>query len=367
MNEEQEFYTAITQFNQQHYTEAVRLTSDIIKARNLANDLLADTYYLQARAFAALERSSSAKSALIESLSLGFYAVQHMKSDTSLAKVFLPEQWQDLIQAARNNLIKKIKQQKVSLTALNHTASIAQSQCIEWDWLSLTDDYYRTLLRSSGLSIQPSDCFSAIYAVGKYVKSLWSHSPNQVAEVGTSQSILNEAIAGASFRCLEYALLFCDLIAAVGHRARLVYLFTKTVAKPKLGQSHVVAEVFCVKTRQWIAVDVQWGVIPKRNEQMLSALQLQASLYRQAPVQWLSIDQESDRDTQLFYEYWLLPYLHFIGVLIDQNPKTPVEAKKAMAILVPDGELPPTYFQGNPLPWQFLQVAPECFISPPSI
>ncbi len=364
MSDEETFYVAIELFNQHRYTDVVSATKELLQ-KPISNVLRADTYYLQARALIECNLPSAAKKALVSSLKAGFNAIQHIKCEAPLEALHTPSEWAACLRKVRMNLADCSRVQREKFIQPSYPAVGPHDNSTSFTWLSMDDKYYKELLIHSELNGDFSDCLLAIRTIGRFVKTLWKHNPSRLSKVGTSLNILNEAFAGASFRCLEYALLFCDLISACGHRARVTYLMTADIDKPKLGQSHVVAEVYCIRERQWLMVDVQWGLLAKLNGHVISTRYFQSLLYAQSPVDYESFGDPIDSDMKQFYEYWIMPYLHYIAVFTDQKPIVPIETKTEMAILVPENiSHLPQKFQGAHLPWRLLSVGVNLLYEP---
>lgn len=263
MSEEKDFYQAIELFDQQRYNETIDATENLIQ-RNSTPNHLADIYYLQARALAACNKIDAAKNAILHSIESGFHAIQHIKQEARLAKLFSPEEWETHLKNVRSNLKGLHNIQVKSWSPPVYAEHGKNDSEIIFNWQPSNKIYYQQLFTHTPLNNQYANCESAIMAVGQFVNQLWQHHPASTPTIGTSLQILMEAFQGASFRCTEYALLFCDLMTAVGFYGRTVQLLTKTIESPSLGQSHTVAEVYDAKEKQWIMVDVQWGLTAKK-------------------------------------------------------------------------------------------------------
>lgn len=181
--------------------------------------------------------------------------------------------------------------------------------------------------------------------IAQFAHSAFDHNGDIQPSCSDPVTILEEAQAGARFRCVEYSHLGAWLMVAYGLKARTINIMTKDVETKEYGAGHVVVEFYAGTQHGWIMADIQAGVVARHSNKLLSALELR-DLIDGATIENFDGTKFTEpagryRDN---YKEWLKPYLYFIDRPQELNFEYSVDPKPHF-ILVPDGVKPPKYFQ----------------------
>ena len=181
--------------------------------------------------------------------------------------------------------------------------------------------------------ILPGSCLLA-----GWVTSRWSHSGTNMLSRPDPLTILREAKAGASFRCVEYSTVMVGAAQAMGMPARTIGLKTRQAATTASSAGHVVVEVWLKTHQKWAMVDPQFGYIPVLDGVLLNAVELQQALADgnkatllcpEGPVGWLE---------RTHYLLWIGPYLFYFDSAADQRVfNDPAERSGGALMPVPEG------------------------------
>jgi len=173
-----------------------------------------------------------------------------------------------------------------------------------------------------------------------WVHALWQHDGWNRPSAPDALTILAEAAAGASFRCVEYSVVTAASAAALGLPSRVLELKTADAETREHGAGHVAAEVFLPDLGRWVLVDSQWGVIPTHAGTPLSGLELRLALDSGAAVaSSCAVSEATVHD----YLTWIGDYLFYFSVQLDNRSFGPPGGAKLM--LGPTGVEAPTVFQ----------------------
>lgn len=184
-----------------------------------------------------------------------------------------------------------------------------------------------------------------------YAHSLFGHDGNNTPSSSDPLTILKEAKAGKSFRCVEYSTLAAGLLWAYGVPARTVGLKTRDVETREYGAGHVVIEFWSSDYKKWIMCDVQAGVIPKKQNLLLSAYELKKELDQNKSVNFIPVNGSRHSgvrpyDDKKNYKEWIREYLYFIDTPIKLTLGNEDKRKQQIVMLVPKVAQPPIMFQG---------------------
>jgi hypothetical protein len=189
-------------------------------------------------------------------------------------------------------------------------------------------------------------------AIIGYAHSLFTHDGDNTPLAADPLTILKEAKAGKSFRCVEYSTLAAGLLWAYGIPARTVGLKTQDVETREYGAGHVVIEFWSHDQAKWIMSDVQAGIIPFYQDKPLSAYELRqtldekhAAIYKPVADSRFAGDDAPYGDKQNYSE-WIHEYLYFIDTPVELTLGNEDKPRQQIAMLVPDGVKPPEMFQG---------------------
>lgn len=107
-------------------------------------------------------------------------------------------------------------------------------------------------------------------------QALWQHDGWNEPSSPDPLTILEEAAAGSSFRCVEYDVVIAA--CALGLPGRVLEPRTEDVETREFGAGHVVSEVFLPDIQKWVLVDGQWNVIPVYNGKPLNGAEFRCAL-----------------------------------------------------------------------------------------
>ena len=100
-----------------------------------------------------------------------------------------------------------------------------------------------------------------VIKIQNWVHRQWRHNGRNQPTRNDAISILKEAQAGASFRCVEYAIVAVAALNSVGLTARRLGLRTQDSETRRSGAGHVVTEVFLNDLQRWVFIDPQWDIM----------------------------------------------------------------------------------------------------------
>ncbi|MDP5272833.1 transglutaminase-like domain-containing protein [Chengkuizengella axinellae] len=211
-------------------------------------------------------------------------------------------------------------------------------------WNQFDDLYLQRLRKVSNLedliSLRMSE-IERVREVTSFVHNLWDHNGDNEPQKNDPISIIQEALNGKNFRCVEYSSVLSSCLNAIDIPSRLVALKTKDCETRAYGAGHVVVEAYLKGKEKWVMIDPQWNIITMMNGIPLNAVEFQESIYQQK-----EITEFSNIKTEYFN--WIHPYLYYFTVDIDNRvgvhkEETHNEYKQIM--LVPNGAKEPKLFQ----------------------
>ncbi len=223
---------------------------------------------------------------------------------------------------------------------------------IQFQYPNTNDTMLAKLKRSSGTQIDVSKSeVENVKDLTGYSHSLFTHNGDNVPSAADPLTILKEAKAGKSFRCVEYSTLAVGLLWANGIPARTIGLKTSDVETREYGAGHVVIEFWSGESQKWIMCDVQAGVIPEYEDRLLSAYELRQHLYNNKSVVYIPITGSRFSPTSKYsdkenYSEWISEYLYFIDTPVHLTLGNEDKPKQQIAMLVPIDIEPPRMFQG---------------------
>jgi hypothetical protein len=184
-----------------------------------------------------------------------------------------------------------------------------------------------------------------------YAHSLFTHNGNNKPTSADPLTILREAKAGQSFRCVEYSMLANGLLWANGIASRTLGLKTSDVETRKHGAGHVVIEFWSNDLQKWVMSDVQAGIIPEAKGTPLSAVELRQVINMNQLAVYASVNSSRFSNGDVYsgkknYSDWIQEYLYFIDTPINLILTVKDAAKQQIAMLVPEGVQEPKLFQG---------------------
>jgi hypothetical protein len=205
-------------------------------------------------------------------------------------------------------------------------------------------------LASIKLDANASELENAKNIIG-YAHGLFAHDGNNTPSLADPLTILKEAQAGQSFRCVEYSTLAAGLLWANGIPARTLGLKTSDVETREYGAGHVVIEFWSKDFNKWIMSDVQAGLIAEHDNIPLTTYELKQNLDNEKPVEYISVTGSrfvpgAPYDEEPSYSNWIHPYLYFIDTPASLTLGNEDKSKRQIVMLIPSGVKPPEMFQG---------------------
>ncbi len=200
------------------------------------------------------------------------------------------------------------------------------------------------------LNSEKSELENAKDIIG-YAHSLFTHDGDNNPSSADPLTILKEALAGQSFRCVEYSTLATGLLWANGIPARTIGLKTSDVETREYGAGHVVIEFWSDDLNKWVMSDVQAGLIAESENVPLSAYELRQHLDSGKPVNYIPVTGSKFVPNDPFgerpsYSDWIHEYLYFIDTPTSLTLGNEDKSKEQIAMLIPEGTQPPKTFQG---------------------
>lgn len=155
-----------------------------------------------------------------------------------------------------------------------------------------------------------------LVAVATWVSKLWDHNGWNEPSQRDPISIIEEAQAGKSFRCVEYAIVLAGTLTALGYPSRTLGLMTQDVETRKYGAGHLVVEAFLPEQNTWAMVDGQFGALATVNGAPASAAVYAEALHSDP-------DSASGLSGLEFnpkrYKKWIKPYLYYLSAKLDNR------------------------------------------------
>jgi hypothetical protein len=202
---------------------------------------------------------------------------------------------------------------------------------------------------TSDLDTTYSSQLEKAMAICDYVHNLFTHNGDNEPSKIDPLTILNEARAGQSFRCVEYSLLATGLLWAHGIKARPIGLKTADVETREYGAGHVVIEFWCDELGKWVMCDVQAGIMPRLNGEYLSTYELMKAIESDQLVDYIFVDRSSSQlgkyGDMPSYTDWIQYYLYFIDTPLVLDLKDQDLGTQQIVMLIPVGVNPPIMFQ----------------------
>lgn len=189
-----------------------------------------------------------------------------------------------------------------------------------------------------------------VRAVCAWTHNLWWHDGSSTSKQADPISILRQVEQGASFQCVEYAIVLAGALTSLGMPARPLYL-KASKAPTKQGQlanGHALTEVWLRDERRWIVADAQWNAVPLLVGQPLNAVELQQALDK-GGVGALRLAGRISRARTLKYFRWLRPYLYYFDTPLDNRYDVARPLTTRLLLLPVEGRQPPANQGSQPL------------------
>lgn len=222
---------------------------------------------------------------------------------------------------------------------------------VSFHYPDLDSPVFSELRELANIRLQPeaSEVQKAKTIIG-YAHGLFGHDSDNEPSAFEPVTIIKEAQAGKSFRCVEYSLLATALLWAYGIPARMVGLKTSDVDSRAYGAGHVVLEFWSNELNKWIMSDVQAGVMPIYDDKLLSAFELRNLIYEDTPLNYVSVEGSRFIKNDMFasetaYSEWVKEYLYFIDTAKEVSFAEMDRRKELIIMLVPLGIESPKMFQ----------------------
>jgi hypothetical protein len=189
-----------------------------------------------------------------------------------------------------------------------------------------------------------ADHYARACAATAWVHGRWRHDGNCPAALLDPLAILRAAEAGASFRCMEYAVVLCSVLNALGIPARQLIVMTHDVETREGDAAHAVTEAFLPDRRAWVMLDGQWGMAATAGGEPTSAVGLVRARMRKDGSAGAAALTGGDAAA---YLAWIAPYLYFFETSFDARVPPSGDPDQPRLMLVPSGVREPVVFQGR--------------------
>ena len=189
-----------------------------------------------------------------------------------------------------------------------------------------------------------NDDLERLRRIRSWVHSRWRHDGWNEPSKNDPLTILHEAEAGASFRCVEYSIVLAAVLTAIGIPARPLALMTADAETREYGAAHQVTEAWLPDRAAWVMTDGQFDITPIAAGLPVNAVGLQRALATSPET--VEIDTTASHFEHSEYLEWIAPYLVFLSTPVEQRfdgaEKDDVHPD---LMLVPNELEPPTVFQ----------------------
>lgn len=185
------------------------------------------------------------------------------------------------------------------------------------------NEYLRKLRVNYGLDTltqSANNQFEKVLLILNWTRQQWNHSASNQPEKFDAISILEEAMAGKNFRCVEYGIVGSAALNSIGLPARVIGLKTRDVEKIKYGAGHVAAEVFLPELKKWVFLDGQFNAIPMLKDVPLNSVELkQALLTNKCELKIVSLNGVANDSEKETYLNFVTKHLFYFDVNFDNR------------------------------------------------
>ncbi len=142
----------------------------------------------------------------------------------------------------------------------------------------------------------------------KWTHGRWKHdgrnNPGNVDPIW----LLERAVEGERFRCVEYAVVLKACLLAMGIKARILSLRVKNIETIRHSGGHLVVEAYLDDYGKWVMLDPQWAAVPLIGKTPLNTVEFQQAITKNdksLKVAGFSKKEKAD------YIEWMYRYLFF--------------------------------------------------------
>ncbi len=183
-------------------------------------------------------------------------------------------------------------------------------------WNIYSTEYLSVLKNTYQLDALTKDCrtdYEKVEKITKWVSGLWKHDGSNQPKQTDPLYILDQVINhGKQYRCVEYGVVICGCLQALGLDSRKLSLKMKDVETIEYSAGHVGCEVFLNDYKRWIFIDGQWGAIPMIGSTPINAYEFGKAICNQnndLTINWINnVYNVSDKE----YINWIEPYLFYL-------------------------------------------------------
>ncbi len=180
----------------------------------------------------------------------------------------------------------------------------------------LNNDYFKKLREQNPFVFDKENTLEKVLIICGYAHKLFNHNGDNVPEKNDPIFIIEEAIKGKNFRCVEYSSVANALLLSYGIVSRIVSLRTKDVETREYGAGHVVIEFWYTEKQKWVLVEVQEGIVPKNEEgHELSSVEFLFEIQNKKPTTFIPvIDSSMSEQDFIEYKKWIFQYLFYFFI-----------------------------------------------------
>ncbi len=163
-----------------------------------------------------------------------------------------------------------------------------------------------------------------------WVHTRWNHVGEAKNHPNDPTGLLDAALTGDNFRCVEYGVTVAGCLNAIGIPARVVGATARDVETRRFGAGHVFAEAWLSDQQKWVFVDPQTNMVGQLDGKPLNTVEFVQAL--------------AEPHSKLQYNFSLASCLYYLCFGLDW--RYPISARKAGDVLLaPKGAPIPTVFQ----------------------
>lgn len=220
---------------------------------------------------------------------------------------------------------------------------------IDLNYNCVDNDYFEKLREQNPFTFDKENTLEKVLIICGYAHKLFNHNGDNVPEKNDPIFIIEEAIKGKNFRCVEYSRVASALLLSYGIISRIVWLRTEDVETRESGAGHVVIEFWYTEKQKWVLVEVQEGLIPKGEKGELSSVEFLFEIQNKKPTTFIPvIDSSMSEEDFIEYKKWIFQYLFYFFIKTkaeDFSGNYDANDKNNFLTLTPIGYAAPKVFQ----------------------
>jgi tetratricopeptide (TPR) repeat protein len=308
--------------------------------------LKAYTHHWLAVAYFNLRDSIAALESLRSAAALGYTEWQEIESLLSYSTLASSQQAKEILATMKQNAtVKKV----YDVAVWNNPDIPSQVLFTFGDYESPSYRKLRSKYPLTQLIKDGKTEFEQHRSVMNWVHNLWQHSSYGIAKQCSALAILDEMKRPnfTGFRCIEYCVVLCEVLQALGFPARTVEIGRDGVSYG-IGKSHFVVEVWNNDLRKWVLLDPQNNVVwidqssqmplnaNEIRERWIKATNDSALIAPQLPSLHCIVGESLWQRTAFNSTEWLKYFYHLFYPLDNRSFIASLEKLSKINLLAPD-------------------------------